>query len=283
MTIEAWIQKSKVLLTEKLVTTALLDSEVLLADILKKDRSWLHSHPEYVLQRSDLRILDEQITRRALHEPLAYIRGKQEFYGRDFVVSKHTLTPRPETEIMVEIFLELTKSEALKESEKLQVLDIGTGSGCVIISASLELTQISNLKSQISYLGLDISILALEIAKKNAQKLNADVEFIHFDLIKDDLSSIIKYKSSNIILANLPYVPDNFDINTAATHEPPFAIFGGEDGLDFYRLLFSKLSVATKYVLTESLPLQHKDLALIAKDAGFALQTTQGFIQLYTK
>jgi release factor glutamine methyltransferase len=297
MTIQKWLDSAKQKLNTASVPTARLDAEVLLADLLQKDRSWLHSHPENVLQRSDLRTLDEQVERRRAHEPIAYIRGKQEFYGRDFIVSPDTLTPRPETETMVEMFLDqvssfefpVSRSSKLKtQNSKLSVVDVGAGSGCIVISAALELAQISNLKSKISYVGLDISKPALKIAKKNAVNLNADVEFKHFDLLSDDLSNI-QHPMSNIYLANLPYVPDDFHINLAATHEPKFAIFGGEDGLDYYRTLFAKLKKEERgkrkedscIVFTEALPPQHEELERIAKDAGFKLQKTQDFIQLF--
>jgi release factor glutamine methyltransferase len=277
MTIESWLENSIKRLDYTSVPTARLDTEVLLADHIDKDRSWIHANPDFILQRSDLRRLDEQISRREKHEPLAYIRGKQEFYGRDFLVSLDTLTPRPETETMIDLLLKHIDSIVFK-NEKIQIIDVGTGSGCIIISAALELAQ----SSKISYLGLDMSEPALEIAKKNAKKLDANVKFKNYNLLTDKLprTSADKHR---IIVANLPYVPNNFHINIAASHEPGFAIFGGKDGLDYYRLLFNKASKNTELILTESLPPQHEDLENIALKHNYSQIKTEGFIQVFSK
>jgi release factor glutamine methyltransferase len=269
MTIADWLKNSIEALKNASLPTAQLDCEILLADFLKKDRIWLHTHPEYVLQRSDLRKLDSQIKRREKHEPLAYIRGVQEFYGRNFVVSPDTLTPRPETETLVELALKI-----LQENDVESVADIGTGSGCIIISLSLESV------SKTAYTGYDISKPALDIAKKNAKILHSSAIFKKTDISKGTKHP---WKNAELIVANLPYVADDFHINRAATHEPKFAIFGGKDGLDYYRHLFQKLSTKTTYVLTESLPTQHSNLVNIAESTGFKLKQSQDFIQLFVK
>jgi release factor glutamine methyltransferase len=231
------------------------------------------------------------------HEPLAYIRGRQEFYGRDFRVSPDTLTPRPETETMLELLFQIIKSDKFSHyiqpdtnnqpltahPSPITVLDVGTGSGCIIITAALELVQISNIKYQISFIGLDISGKALKIAKLNANNLKVRVKFNQFDLLKDDFSSILNPQSSICILANLPYVPDDFHINLAASHEPGFAIFGGKDGLDYYRLLFKKATKKTGLIFTESLPPQHSELIEIAKEAGYKLVLNQDLIHVFSK
>jgi methylase of polypeptide subunit release factors len=136
--------------------------------------------------------------------------------------------------------------------------------------------------------GLDVSVPALKIAKKNANKLKADISFKKFDLLNDKLSSVFNPQSSICILANLPYVPNDFHINLAASHEPAQAIFGGYDGLDLYRKLFEQLSTPTTEakhitVFTESLPQQHGKLPKIAKYAGFELVKSQDFIQVFKR
>ncbi len=275
MTIELWLQNAITKLKSVSVPTARLDAEILLADLTDKDRTWIHAHPEYVLHRSDLSKLDAQVKRRMSHEPLAYIRGRQEFYGRDFIVSPDTLTPRPETETLVELALEVLKSKA--NNEEVQIIDIGTGSGCIIITVALE-TQHANC------LGLDVSEPALKIAKKNNRELVANVVFKNFDLLSDTLE--LKSSSFNLVLANLPYVPNDFEINLAASHEPGFAIFGGDDGLDYYRKLFTQLSRihrAVPTVITEALPPQHNELEKIAESNGFKLTKTKDFIQVFEK
>ena len=269
MTIAAWLKLSEETLRSNNISTARLDAELLLSELLEKDRTWLHTHPDHILQRSDLRILDKQISRRAKHEPVAYIRGRQEFYGREFIVSPDTLTPRPETETMVEMALQI-----LQKQDTMTVADIGSGSGCIVISLKLE----SNKDS--SFIGYDISKPALEIARKNARNFDSNVTFKQTDITNEAKQA---WQNAELIVANLPYVPTDFKINTAATHEPDFAIFGGDDGLDYYRIMFAKLSNKTKYVLTESLPPQHEELTVIAKKAGFKLQKTQDLIQQFAK
>lgn len=346
MIINSWLKQAIEVLTNSDIATARLDAEVLLCDVLSVDKSWLHAHPEFELTDEHIRLLNAQIDRRKNHVPLAYIRGKQEFYGREFIVSPDTLTPRPETETMIEMLLEnirhesrdmsqdelqgtLCSGQGVMSSDKgteklnivpppstnynlpsttpLQIIDIGTGSGCILITAALELmTHDSRLTSH--FLGLDISKKALNIAQKNALNLGVEVAFKHFDLFNDSLSRLMTHDSHLLILANLPYVPDDFHINLAASHEPSFAIFGGKDGLDYYRLLFEQLNMMSNEqramskeaeqtavvhsslpfgpesitVLTESLPPQHEELENIANAHGFILEKSQDFIQVFS-
>jgi release factor glutamine methyltransferase len=283
MTISVWIGKATKKLKEAEVPSARLDAEVLLADLLHKDRSWLHSHPDTVIKNYETRKLNKQLARRVEHEPLAYIRGKQEFYSRDFIVSPDTLTPRPETETMIDLLLKTVQNRQLTIDKQLQIVDVGTGSGCIIITSALELEKIKKLKFKISYIGLDISKEALKIARKNAKLLKADIKLKEYNLIVDKLNSITSNKTSSIVLANLPYVPNNFKINLAASHEPGFAIYGGRDGLVYYRLLFKNIPKTTLIVLTESLPPQHKELVKIAKDAGFKPIKNRDLIHVFSR
>jgi release factor glutamine methyltransferase len=127
---------------------------------------------------------------------------------------------------------------------------------------------------------IDIDNKALEVAKKNAKKFEVGVHCIVSDLLT---AVTVQY---DIMLANLPYVPDNFQVNSAAMHEPKLAIFGGKDGLDVYRKLFlqiASLDRKPQYIFTESLPPQHKSLSSIAESAGFKLTITNDFIQQFEK
>lgn len=266
MTISQWLKQANKKLESASVPTARLDTEVLLAEVLKKDRSWLHAHSDFNLQRSDLHRLDAQVERRAQHEPLAYIRGRSEFYGRRFFVTPDTLQPRPETETMITV---------LKELSPLKIVDIGTGSGCIAITAKLELPASEVLAS-------DISDECLKVAKRNAKNLSAEVTFMKSDLLLDLPT---KHLSESILCCNLPYVPTDFAINTAASHEPDIALFGGQDGLDYYRQLFEQIiSLPPRYrpqaILTESMPPQHVGITAIAKQANYGLAITKDFIQL---
>lgn len=273
MKLNDWLSYTTKKLEQASVPTARLDSLVLLEDALGKDKSYVLAHPELELVEPTLKKLNSKIERRLIHEPLAYIRGKSEFYGREFFVTADTLEPRPETETIIE----LLKSHLppLIKDGPLYIVDVGTGSGCLAATAKLEFPESDVLAT-------DISNACLLIAKKNASALNADVQFLRGDLLEPLPDSV--FKNPYLIVANLPYVPDEHTINQAAMHEPRLAIFGGPDGLDIYRNMFKQidnLKYKPQYVFTESLPFQHKDLTQIAAKSGYKLKTSEDFIQLF--
>ncbi len=301
MTIETWLREATRELTTNGITTARLDCLVVLEDETGNDRAWLLSHSEYELQGSEIENLSTKIAQRTKHVPLAYIRGTAEFYGRDFAVNAHTLVPRPETETIIELLKTLPSrhseldsesrgesngtlkqvqgdaNASVQDDDKWTLVDIGTGSGAIAITAKLEFPEANVIAT-------DIDSNCLDVAKQNAQNLDADITFLQGDLLQP-LRTIPLSDYPTTLLCNLPYVPDNFQINTAATHEPRHALFGGEDGLNLYRKLFtevSNLSRQPQYILTESLPPQHEALAAIAKAAGYSLAKTDDFIQLFT-
>lgn len=255
-------------LTDAGIGTARLDALVLLEDTIGKDRAYLLAHPELELTQQQTSILDEQIKRRAIHVPLAYIRGKTEFYGREFIVNDHVLEPRPESEMLIDLL------KYLPGSDRMVIADIGTGSGALAITAKLDLPD-----SEV--VAIDIDPQCLDIARRNAAKHRADITLLEGDLLHPLHTTGTK---ADALLCNLPYVPDNFQINTAATHEPRLAIFGGPDGLDVYRKLFGQLGGLARrprYILAESLPPLHGQLADIAATHGYGLQTGEDFIQVF--
>lgn len=158
--------------------------------------------------------------------------------------------------------------------EDICIVDIGTGSGAIAITAKL-------VFPDMAVTAVDIDEKCLTTARQNARKLAANVEFLHGNLLEPVQISPDRI---TVLLCNLPYVPDNFQINTAATHEPRHALFGGSDGLDLYRELFEQITAQRHkpaYILTESLPPQHEALAAIAAAADYQLQRTDDFIQLF--
>lgn len=243
--------------------TPRLDAEVLLCHVMNKERAWVLAHPDYELQKANLENLEKLLDRRKKAEPIAYILGKCEFYGREFLVDKNVLVPRPESESIVDM-LKRQKSVGV-------IIDVGTGSGALAITTKLEMT-IAKV------IAVDIDPSSLKMAKKNAEKHKVDIEFLESDL----LSSLptINYKPLTI-LANLPYVPTNYTINEPAKHEPKLALFGGEDGLELYRRLFDQLKEKPATVFTESLPFQHAKLQKIAKSAGYKQTHKQDLIQMF--
>lgn len=254
-----WLHNSTARLEQAGIATARLDCLVLLEDALSGDRAWILAHQDQPLDVQTSRHLNAQVKRREKHEPLAYIRGKTEFYGREFAVNHHTLEPRPETEDMIDLLKEIAQPDN-------HIVDIGTGSGAIGITAALEL---HTDKVELT----DIDQAALKIARQNLQKYGLSLVCKKADLLINNQTSY------DIVLANLPYVPDSHTINEAAMQEPKHAIFGGVDGLELYRGLFQQVKSA--YVLTESLPPQHKALAGIAQASGYQQIRNRGFIQVF--
>ena len=266
ITVNDWLQQTQIALKTAGITTARLDSLVLLEDALGVDRALLLAHPETKIDQETEVDLSTKIAQRATHIPLAYIRGKASFYGRDFVINEHVLVPRPETEIMIELLKNLPLGPGPK------IADIGTGSGCIGITAALEVPDAAVAL-------YDIDPHALKVAKKNAQALGVQVAISQGDLLS-------KKPDADVLLANLPYVPSNYAINQAAKHEPTHALFSGQDGLDLYRRFWKEISLLERsptFVLTESLPFQHNTLETLAKSAGYKQETKQNLIQVFRK
>lgn len=269
MKIDAWLKKTILLLSNAGITSAELDALVLLEDCLKLDRAFILAHPEKSLLNKQRLFLDKQVLRRSTHEPLAYIRQKVEFYARSFFVDKRVLVPRPETEAMIELLLQLP----LAQQPGTVVADIGTGSGALAVTAKLELPQSTVVAT-------DISSEALTVARKNNSVFKTTLMFCVGDLFKP-----LANQKVDILLANLPYVPTSFELNKSARFEPTSAIFGGNDGLDLYRKLFEQLTVSSEspqYILTESLPVHHKELVKIAGEYHYHLLKEHDFIQVFT-
>jgi release factor glutamine methyltransferase len=171
-----------------------LDSEVLLCFVLKKQRSHLITRPYLELSQSSIRRYFDLVHKRREHIPIAYLTNNKEFYGLDFYVNQHTLIPRPETEILVEQVLQISKELYSAHSSPITILDVGTGSGCIAISIAKNLNVPTYIHAS------DISKLALKVARRNAKTHAVEINFIRSDLLKD-----IKIKP-DIIVANLPYI-----------------------------------------------------------------------------
>jgi release factor glutamine methyltransferase len=276
-----WLREATTKLMSADVRTARLDALVLLEDVMGRDRAWLLARAETEIPAGKVRKLTNLLSRRAAHEPLAYIRGHTEFYGREFVITPAVLEPRPESETMIDLFKALpvfsgpgsdTKSSARKVDGVVKIADVGTGSGTLGITAALE---VPNTSIEL----LDVDPGALKVAKMNVDKFTLNLNIIKSNLLRQ------VNRDYDILLCNLPYVPDGFKINPAAMREPKSAIFGGPDGLDLYRKLFDQLKSRLNqplYILSEALPAQHAALREIAGLAGYGLVQTDGFIQVFT-
>ncbi len=266
MTAKEWLKQSTQKLVRAGIGTARLDTLVLLEDVTGRDRAWLLAHGEHELSPKEIDKLEKLLARRSKHEPLAYVRTKSEFYGRNFIITSAVLEPRPESETMID---QLKKLPNLSKNAK--IADVGAGSGALGITAKLELPE-----TRVELLEIDPK--ALKIAHKNVEKYTADIKIIKSNLLQ------AASQDNNVLLCNLPYVPDSHKVNEAALYEPKIAIFGGPDGLDIYRSLFKQIKELKKqplFILTESLPPQHEVLERIASLAGYKLLETDDFIQVF--
>lgn len=266
-TIQQWLTAN----TEKLqavgIDSARLDCLLLLEHELGKDRSWLLAHSSTPLTEKSMQHLQGFIARRLSHEPIAYIRGYTEFYGRQFIVSPAVLIPRPESETMLELLKKLP--------EPATIIDIGTGSGALAISAKL-LCPASRVWA------LDIDADCINIAQQNAATHKAEITTHTSDLLSDMPAGTIT--SSTILLANLPYVPLDHPVNTAAKHEPDLALYGGTDGIDLYRTLWQQVTALSEHpmaIMCESLLSQHQAMQNLAAQYGYTCSQTDGLQQLF--
>ncbi|MGB3073535.1 MAG: peptide chain release factor N(5)-glutamine methyltransferase [Candidatus Moraniibacteriota bacterium] len=223
-----------------------LDREVLLSHTLGQDRVFLMAHGETKLTPNQLKRYRDFLARATKHEPIAYIVGEREFYGRDFSVGPGVLIPRPETELLVEQVLNRILNQELRIKNKnrsVAIVDVGTGSGCIIISLSLSLKQ-SRLKN-ISFFAVDNESAALHYARKNARHhhVDADIRFVKSDLLTRVKNQLSRYDEISV-LANLPYLSTALYRTTAPNvrqYEPASALVSGPDGLAHYRRLLKAL------------------------------------------
>ena len=210
------------MLEEYEIEDAPLEAEIMLRDVLKKTRAELHLELDCELTPHQYAAFRQLIRRRCRYEPTAYILGRREFYGRDFLVDNRVLVPRPETELLVEKAIELAR-----DYEAPILADVGTGCGAVAITLALELPE------SIVY-ATDVSGDALSVARKNCQKHEVSHRV---RLLKGDLLKVLP-QSVDIITANLPYVreADLPRVGPVST-EPRLALDGGVDGLEHIRQL----------------------------------------------
>ncbi|HEY4553464.1 MAG TPA: peptide chain release factor N(5)-glutamine methyltransferase [Bacillaceae bacterium] len=208
--------------------------ELLLRHVLGMGRAQLLAEQRMILAEEDWIRFSAAVKEHGAGKPVQHIMGYEEFFGRRFAVNEHVLIPRPETEELVAAVLERLDSHFEKDGSGLRAADIGTGSGAIAITLKLEQPELFVAAS-------DISSDALEMAKENACTLGADVDFRHGDLL-DPFK--MNGETWDIILSNPPYIPDGEEKELSVVvkgHEPRGALFGGEDGLDFYRRFAKEL------------------------------------------
>ena len=246
------------ILKQNKIETHQLDSELVLSNLLKKQREKLLINQHEDVSKNIIKNFEKLIIRRAKREPMAYILNKKEFWSKDFFVDRNTLIPRPETELLCENVIKIFKNK------NLHILDMGTGTGCIILSI---LSEIKGAKG----IGVDISRNAIRVAKINSNKLglNKRVKFIN-----KSLEDIYGYKF-DLIISNPPYIKTS-DIRSLSDDvkrfEPKIALDGGKEGLDVIKKVIYKSTTILKNLGMLALEIgygQYNKVSQILKEQNF--------------
>lgn len=249
MDIRAALKEGMARLRAAQVPSHTLAAELLLMHAVGRDRAWLYSHPESLLESATAENYLALIERRASGEPTQYLTGKQEFWGLEFEVTPSVLIPRPETEHIVEVSLERLGPRGLKinmrtgePSPVLRIADVGTGSGCLAVALAHEL-------SHAEIFATDFSAAALEIARRNAARHRV-ADRIHFvetnlleALLQESQAAIHDSRFFDLVVSNPPYVAreESADLpREVREHEPHSALFGGSMGIEMYSRLIEQ-------------------------------------------
>jgi release factor glutamine methyltransferase len=264
MNIQSAINEGINILKSKFIQTAQLDSEILMAKVIDKDRKYIILNNYENLRKKDLKIFQRLIEERSSRKPIAYLTNKKFFWNSEFYITNDTLIPRPDTELLIEQILKLTKHK-----NKMNILDIGVGSGCILLSILKE-------KKNFYGTGIDISKKCLKISKINAINLNLDsrVKFYKSDV---DKFIIGKY---DLIVSNPPYINKKnikYLESDVVNYEPKLALDGGLDGLSEIRKVVKKSSELIKrngkFILEIGFDQKNKVINLIKKE-GFYINST---------
>jgi release factor glutamine methyltransferase len=248
---------SKILKSNK-IHTHQLDSEIMLSELLKEQREKIITNFDKKVSKNIVKDFKRLIIRRSTSEPLAYILKSKEFWSKNFFVNRNTLIPRPETELLCDIIIKVFRNK------NLYMLDIGTGTGCILLSI---LSEINKAKG----IGIDISKKAIEVAKKNSNNLRLNERANFFSRSLDDIYS---YKF-DLVVSNPPYIKTS-DIKNLSDDvrkfEPKIALDGGKDGLDVVKKVIYKSKTILKKLGLLALEIgygQHYKVSQILKDNGF--------------
>jgi release factor glutamine methyltransferase len=269
LVIKDWLREATSLLVAAKINSAKLDAEIILSHTIRQSRTYLHAHDDELLTVRQQEIADARLQLRLDRTPIAYIVGHKEFYGRLFRVNPATLIPRPESETIISLLKELTSQTALglNNSPK-RLVDVGTGTGCLGITAKLEIPELDVTL-------LDISRHALRVAELNARSLDAQVTITRSDLL-------LSYPLvADYILANLPYVDSIWERSPETNYEPALALFADEEGLALINKLLEQTPSHLQphgALLLEADPRQHAAIIKTAKKHGLTHRETRDFI-----
>ena len=259
MNIENILKEGIKILQKNKIANPQLDSEILLSNSIKRDKKHIILNPKEVLNSKQLRKFKNLIERRKKGEPIAYLINKKEFWKDEFFVNKDVLIPRPDSELIIEQVLKIYSKD-----DQLQILDIGTGSGCILLSILKE-------RSNFYGTGIDISKKSINVSKFNAKQLNLTnrVKFFH--------SSVDNFNNGkyDIIVSNPPYIEQlslKYLEKDVVNFEPKLALSGGFDGFSKIRKVINKASILIKkngkFILEIGFNQKNKVIKIL-KEEGF--------------
>ena len=264
MNIHSAVIEGTNILKDKSILSAQLDSEILMAKALDKNREYIILNYDKVIDIENLKYFKELVNERAAKKPIAYLLNKKFFWKSEFYVNKNTLIPRPDTEIIIEQILKVTKNK-----NYLKILDIGVGSGCILLTILKE-------RKNFCGIGIDISKNSLEISKINAKKLFVD------DRVKFYKSDVDKFTQGkyDLIVSNPPYIKRSYLKyleSDVLKFEPNLALDGGLDGLSVIRKVIKKSSELLKkngkFILEIGFDQKSKVIKLL-NNKGFYINST---------
>ena len=258
MNISSLLARGSRILKSNSIKTHVLDSELILSDILKLQKEKLIINSDHTVSEKVINNFNKLILRRTKKEPIAYILNKREFWSKDFFVNQNTLIPRPETELLCEQLIKIFKGKSIN------FLDIGTGTGCILLTI---LSEISEAKG----IGLDISKKAIDVARRNSKNLNLTSRAKFFTR---SLEEIYGYKF-DLVVSNPPYIK-SIDLKNlqedVRKFEPKIALDGGKEGLDVIKKVIYKSKTSLKKLGLLALEIghgQHYKVSQILKKQGF--------------
>ncbi len=265
MNINLAIREGVKILNRKFIKSAQLDSEILMAKVINKDRKYILLNSNNIINQKNLDSFRKLVKERSNRKPIAQITNKKFFWNSEFFVTKDTLIPRPDTELIIENVLNLTR-----QKNKLNILDIGVGSGCILLSILKE-------RKNFHGVGIDISQECLNISKKNAISLRINSRLKLYKTSVDKFT-LGKY---DLIVSNPPYIKKStlkYLERDVAEFEPKLALDGGLDGLSEIRKVILKSSELIKrngkFILEIGFDQKNKVINLLKKK-GFYINSTQ--------
>lgn len=273
-TCDSWLRDATSLLKQADIDSARLDAELILSHTLRKPRTYLHAHGDLILDNKHEMVATARLELRRDHTPIAYIIGHKEFYGRLFKTTPAALIPRPESETIIALLLKnIAPDYQSSLSKTIRLVDVGTGTGCLGITAKLEWPELDVTL-------IDNSSRALQLAKENAALLKADIHIVKNNLLGDYGAPL------NIIIANLPYVDPTWEVSLDTRAEPPEALYAERGGLHLIFKLLDQAALLLVHggsIVLESDPRQHDAIIQHARSLQLSHRMTEGYITVFSR